>query len=101
MKSIRTIVLGAAALVCVAGGAQAYTHHPSTPAERAQTKALNQEQLKEAQQENASLAMNTSSTATDASANMAANSPPAAAPTEPVQQPDTPRPPGSDPTSGR
>ena len=86
MKRIRTAVLGAAALVCLAGGAQAYTHHPSTPAERAQTKALNKEQLKEAQQENASLAMNTNSTATDASANMAANSPPAPAPTAPVQQ---------------
>jgi hypothetical protein len=85
MKRIRTAVLGAAALVCLAGGAQAYTHHPSTPAERAQTKALNEEQLKEAQQENASLAMNTNSAATDASANMAANSPPAAAPTAPVQ----------------
>ena len=85
MRSIRTVALGAAALMCLAGGAQAYTHHPSTPAERAQTKALNEEQLKEAQQENASLAMNTNSTATDASANMAANSPPAAAPTASVQ----------------
>ena len=84
MRSIRTVALGAAALMCLAGGAQAYTHHPSTPAERAQTKALNEEQLKEAQQENASLAMNT--TAIDASANMAANSPPAAAPSGPVEQ---------------
>jgi hypothetical protein len=100
MKNIRTVVLGAAALMCLAGGAQAFTHHPSTPAERAQTKALNEEQLKLAQQENASLAMN--GTATDASANMADNSAPAAAPTSPIQHTDgdTPmmRPPGSGPS---
>lgn len=86
MRSIRTIVLGAAALMCLAGSAQAYTHHPSTAAERAQTKALNEEQLQLAKQENASLALNANSTATDASAGMANNSPPAAAPTAPVQQ---------------
>ncbi|HEX4118440.1 MAG TPA: hypothetical protein VHX99_06530 [Rhizomicrobium sp.] len=96
MKNIRTAALGAVALMCLAGGAQAYTHHPSTPAERAQTKALNEEQLKEAQQENANLAMNTSSTATDASANMAANSLPAANTDATLT-----RPPGSGPTSGR
>ncbi len=45
MRSIRTVMLGAAALVCLAGGAQAFTHHPSTPKERAQTKALNDQQL--------------------------------------------------------
>jgi len=106
MRSIRTAVLGATALVCLAGGAQAYTHHPSTPAERAQTRALNEEQLQQAKQENASLAMNTNSTATDASAGMADNSPPAAAPTESVTpQPNADaklvRPPGSGPTSGR
>jgi hypothetical protein len=89
--------------MCLAGGAQAYTHHPSTRAERAQTKALNEEQLKLAQQSNPDQAMNTNSTATDASADMAANSPPAAAPTAPVQQAnaDGVRPPGSGPTSGR
>jgi hypothetical protein len=89
--------------MCLAGGAQAFTHHPSTPAERAQTRALNEEQLKLAQQENAGLAMNANSTATDASADMAANAPPAAAPTAPVQQAnvDAVRPPGSGPTSGR
>ena len=85
MNRILTAVVGTAALACLAGGAQAYTHHPSTPAERAQTRALNEQQLEEAQQENASLAMNTNSTATDASANMAANSPPAAAPTSTVE----------------
>jgi hypothetical protein len=69
----------------LAGGAEAYTHHPSTPAERAQTRALNEEQLQLAQQENTGLAINANSAATDASQNMAANSPPAAAPTAPVQ----------------
>jgi hypothetical protein len=59
--------------MCLAGGAQAYTHHPSTRAERAQTRALNEEQLKLAQQGNADQAMNTNSTAPDASADMAAN----------------------------
>lgn len=102
---IRTITLGTAALLSLASGAQAYTHHPSTPAERAQTKALNEEQLKLAEQENAGLAINANSTATDAAANMAANSPPAAAPTSPVQQANADaaltRPPGSGPTSGR
>jgi hypothetical protein len=100
MKNIRTVALGAVALACLAGGAQAYTHHPSTPAERAQTKALNEEQLKEAQQESASLAMNTSSTATDASATMNDNS--AAAPAKQANPDATlTRPPGSGPTSGR
>jgi hypothetical protein len=56
----------------LAGGAQAFTHHPSTRAERAQTKALNEEQLKLAQ-DNTSPAMSTNSMAPDASADMAAN----------------------------
>jgi len=89
MRSIRTVALGAAALVCLAGGAQAYTHHPSTPAERAQTKALNEEQLKLAQ-DNASPAMSANSMAPDASADVAAN-------TDATMT----RPPGSGPTSGR
>jgi hypothetical protein len=72
MRSIRTVVLGAAALMCLAGGAQAFTHHPSTKAERAQTKALNEEQLKLAQ-DNTSPAMSTSSMASGASADMAAS----------------------------
>ncbi len=89
MRSTRTVALGAAALVCLASGAQAFTHHPSTKAERAQTKALNEEQLKLAQG-NADQAMNTNSVATDASADMAAN-------TDATMT----RPPGSGPTSGR
>ena len=93
MKSIRTIVLGAAALVCLAGGAQAYTHHPSTPAERAQTKALNEEQLKLAQDGNTGMAMNSNSMATDSSSDMAATSSNTDA--------TLTRPPGSGPTSGR
>jgi hypothetical protein len=72
MRSIRTVALGAAALMCLAGGAQAFTHHPSTKAERAQTKALNEEQLKLAQ-DNTSPAMSTSSMASSASADMAAS----------------------------
>jgi hypothetical protein len=72
MRSIRTVALGAVALMCLAGGAQAFTHHPSTKAERAQTRALNEEQLKLAQ-DNASPAMSTNSMAPDASADMTAN----------------------------
>jgi hypothetical protein len=72
MRSIRTVALGAASLMLLAGGAQAFTHHPSTRAERAQTKALNEEQLKLAQ-DNASPAMSASSMAPGASADMAAN----------------------------
>lgn len=106
MNRIQTIVLGAAALMCLGSGAQAYTHHPSTPAERAQTRALNEEQLQEAKQENAALAMNATSTATDASAGMADNSAPAAAPTGSVEAEATSdaasvKPQGSGPTSGR
>ena len=89
MRSIRTVALGAAALMFLAGGAQAYTHHPSTSAERAQTKALNEEQLKLAQ-DNASPATSANSMATDASADMAANA-----------DATMTRPPGSGPTSGR
>jgi type II secretory pathway component PulM len=103
MTRIRTIMLGATALLCLASGAQAYTRHPSTAAERAETKALNQEQLNQAQQQNTNLAMNIDASARDASAGMADNTPPAAAPTTPVQQADADgvRPPGSGPTSGR
>ena len=101
MKRILIPALGAVMLAGLADGAQAYTRHPSTPAERAQTKALNEEQLQLAKQENTSLAVNANSTATDASENLAVNAPPAAAPTAPVQRADTPRPPGSDMTSGR
>ena len=72
MRSMRTVALGAAALMCLAGGAQAFTHHPSTKAERAQTRALNEEQLKLAQ-DNTSPAMSTSSMASSASADMAAS----------------------------
>ena len=72
MRSIRTVALGAGALMCLAGGAQAFTHHPSTKAERAQTKALNEEQLKLAQ-DNTSPAMSTSSMASGAPADMAAS----------------------------
>ena len=98
MRRILISALSAVAFVGLASGAEAYTHHPSTPAERAQTKALNEEQLQLAKQENVAL---NGSTATDASEDLAVNAPPAAAPTAPVQQADTPNPPGADPTSGR
>ena len=98
MKRILIPALSAIVFASLAGGAEAYTHHPSTPAERAQTKALNEQQLELAKQENTALS---GSAATDASENLAVNAPPAAAPTAPVQQADTPNPPGSDPTSGR
>ena len=106
MRSIRTVMLGVGALICLAGGAQAFTHHPSTPKERAQTKALNEQQLQLAQEENTGLTINANSTASDASAGMAANSPPAAAPTAPVDEQANAdaaavKPPGSGPTSGR
>lgn len=86
MHGVRMALTGAAALLCAAGNAQAFTHHPSTRAERAETRALNEQQLELAKDANATLALNASSTATDASAGMADNSPPAAAPTKPVQQ---------------
>jgi len=68
MKNIWTITLGAVALIGVAGASQAYTHHPSTPVERAQTKALNDEQLQLAKEVNTGLAINASATAKDTSA---------------------------------
>lgn len=85
MKGICTAVFGAAMLF-VAAAANADTHHPSTRAERETTKELNMQQLQLAQQRNAGLSINADSTATDAAANLANNSPPAAAPTMPVQQ---------------
>ena len=99
MKNIARIALGATALVCAAGGADAYTRHPSTAAERAQTKALNDQQLQLAKEENTGLAINASATGTDASAGLAANSATAATPATPVQQVDAgaARPAGSDP----
>ncbi len=95
MKNIPTMTLGAAALLCLVGGAQAYTHHPSTAAERAQTRALNEDQLKQAEQENASLGTSADAAATNQSANMAANMPPPSTSAKETQ------PPGSGPTSGR
>jgi hypothetical protein len=58
----RILALSAAAFVGLIGGADAFTHHPSTPAERAQTRALNEQQLQLAKQENAGLAINADST---------------------------------------
>ena len=58
MRRIWIVALGAAALVSLEGPASAFTHHPSTPVERAQTKALNDQQLALAKQENVGLAIN-------------------------------------------
>jgi hypothetical protein len=77
---------GATMLLLPAATANAYTHHPSTRAERETTKELNTQQLQLAQQRNAGLSINADSAATDAAANLTNNSPPAAAPTTPVQQ---------------
>lgn len=89
MKNILTAALSATLLVCALGEAQAFTRHPSTVAERAQTKALNEQQLQLAKEENTGLAVNASGTT--------------AAATMPVQQADAAatRPAGSDSTSGR
>ena len=91
MKAICTVLFGAAMLFPPAA-ANAYTHHPSTRAERETTKELNTQQLQLAQQRNAGLSMNADSTATDAAANLSNNAPPAAAPTMPVQQASSPAP---------
>ncbi|HZQ39974.1 MAG TPA: hypothetical protein VFA87_04245 [Rhizomicrobium sp.] len=63
MKLIWMAAIGATALVSLGGAADAFTHHPSTPAERAQTKALNEQQLQLAKQENTGLAINANSAA--------------------------------------
>lgn len=67
MTCMRMVAAATLALIGLGGGAQAFTHHPSTPAERAQTKALNEQQLQLAQQENTGLAINANSTAAAAS----------------------------------
>lgn len=85
MKKLLTIVLGTASVICIAGGAQAYTRHPSTPAERAQTKALNEQQLQLAKEQNggsaqsADTSSNSEAAATDASQDTPASSSPGAA----------------------
>jgi len=91
MTCMRMVGAAAIALIGLAGGAQAFTHHPSTPAERAQTKALNEQQLQLAQQENTGLAINANSTTAGAS--------PAAAPSPPVEAAAT-NAPASDARSG-
>lgn len=80
-------VLGIALLpLLLASGAQASTRHPTARAEREETRALNAQQLQQAEQQNAGLSINARPVATDAAANLANNAPPAAAPTMPVQQ---------------
>jgi hypothetical protein len=90
MKTIRTaawkLVLGAAALLLPANGAWAGIHHLTVRAEREETRALNAQQLQQAEQQNAGLGINARPVAIDAAANLANNAPPAAAPTIPMQQ---------------
>ena len=85
-RAIARFTLVGAILVSVVGGAQAAPHRLSARAEREQTKALNEQQLEQVSQQNAGLALNAPSSATDAAAKLANNAPPMAAPTTPVQQ---------------
>ena len=65
----------AAALVGIAGSAQAAPHRSSAGTEREQTKALNEQQLEQVRQQNAGLVINAQSTAVDATATAANNLP--------------------------
>jgi hypothetical protein len=80
------VFLGAATLLLLTSGAQASTRHPAARAEREETRALNAQQLQQAEQQNAGLSINAHPVATDAAVNLANNAPPAAAPTMPVEQ---------------
>ena len=80
----KRILLGTSFL-WIAGSVQAAPHHPSAREEREQTRNLNEQQLQEVRQQNAGLVINAKSTAVDAAAKAANNSPPVAAPTTPVQ----------------
>jgi type II secretory pathway pseudopilin PulG len=78
------ILLGIAFLG-IASSVQAAPRHASAREEREQTRNLNEQQLEQVRQQNAGLVINAHSTAIDAAATAADNSPPAAAPTTPVQ----------------
>ena len=93
----RSILVGTI-LVSLAGGAQAAPQRLSARAEHEQTKALNEQQLEQVQQQNAGLTINAQSHATDAAAKVANDAPPVAAPTTPVQQANNL--PGIDPAPG-
>jgi hypothetical protein len=79
-------ILISIALVCLGGRAQAALPHPSTRAEREQTKALNEQQLEQVRQQNAGLGINAHPSPIDAAATAANNALPVAAPTTAVQQ---------------
>jgi hypothetical protein len=72
----KSFALGGAAIVglALAGPAGAYTHHPSTPAERAQTDDLNAQALTQAQQGQPAQ-QQSAQTAGASSETMASNSP--------------------------
>jgi hypothetical protein len=80
----KRVLLGTSFL-WIAGSVQAAPHRLSAREEREQTRNLNQQQLEEVRQQNAGLVINAQSTAIDAAATAANNSPPVAAPTTPVQ----------------
>ncbi len=83
----KRVLLGTS-ILWIAGSAQAAPHRPSAREEREereQTRNLNEEQLEEVRQQNVGLVINAKSTAVDAAATAANNSPPVAAPTMPVQ----------------
>jgi hypothetical protein len=95
MKNIQPFVrrtISAGAMLLLAAHAQAAPHRSPAHAEREQTRLLNEQQLNQARQQNAGLSINADSTASDAAARLANNSPPAAAPTMRVQQADAPPP---------
>jgi len=93
MKNIQLVVrqaISAGAMLLLAANAQAAPHRSPARTEREQTRLLNEQQLNQARQQNAGLSINADSTASDAAARLADNSPPAAAPTMRVQQADDP-----------
>jgi hypothetical protein len=75
--ALASVALAALAAPALAGG--------STPAEREATRQLNLEAARQAQNSNQTLQNAPQVTVADPSANLPANSPPAAAPTTPVQ----------------
>lgn len=83
---LKTLALGGAAIVglALATPAIAYTHHPSTPAERKQTDDLNAQALVKAQGETTAVAGASSTTAMPSSA-QAASAPAAAEGAPPVE----------------
>lgn len=73
----KSLALGGAAIVGLALAglpASAYTHHPATPAENAQTDQLNAQALQQAQSGDSAAASSTTASNTNSGATMEANS---------------------------